>query len=213
MLQPETLVIGTQDESVKSNNKIICTPSDSRNISGNHISKIDTPGVNKDIWSRIDTTSNVLSCTDNVKKFDTIVHSSTNQERNLELSRIKEVGVKIIFPELGKNPDPSVRVNLANSVFHEIPKFKTLGHPTVDTADIHNLDFVSATRAKNCNGLRRGTERYDRLGYTYDFETMSKTTAYRNNIKNSELETRKVFEREASSPENIQRTLPMNTVT
>ena len=68
-------------------------------------------------------------------------------------------------------------------------------------------------RAKNCNRLRRGTETDDRLGYTHDFETMSKTISYRNHIKNSEIETREVFERETSSPENIQRTLPMNIVT
>ena len=42
---------------------------------------------------------------------------------------------------------------------------------------------------------------------------MSKTTAYRNHIKNSEVETREVFERETLSPENIQQTLPMNIVT
>ena len=47
----------------------------------------------------------------------------------------------------------------------------------------------------------------------HDFETMSETTAYRNHIKNSEIETREVFEREMLSPENIQRTLPMNIVT
>ena len=48
-LQSETLVIGQQDESVKSNNRIICTPSDSINIREEHISRIDTPGVNEDI--------------------------------------------------------------------------------------------------------------------------------------------------------------------
>ena len=104
-LQSETLVIGPQDESVKSSNRIICTPSDSRNIKGGHISRIDTPGVNEDIWSVINTTSNVLSCMDNVKKFDTINHSSTTQERNLESSKIKEVGVKSVFPEHGKEPE------------------------------------------------------------------------------------------------------------
>ena len=76
-LQSETLVIGPQDESVNRMNRIICTPSDIRNFRGEHISRIDTPGVNGYIWSVIDTTSNVLSCTDNVNKFDTIVHSST----------------------------------------------------------------------------------------------------------------------------------------
>ena len=80
-------------------------------------------------------------------------------------------------------------------------------------ADIRNLDYISATIPKNCNRLQRITERDDRLGYTYDFETMRKTTAYRNHIKNSKIETREVFEWETLSPENIQRTLPMNILT
>ena len=42
---------------------------------------------------------------------------------------------------------------------------------------------------------------------------MSETTAYRNHIRNLEIETRGLFERETSSPQNIQRTLPMNIVT
>ena len=75
-------------------------------------------------------------------------------------------------------------VNLANPVLRKIPKFITLGHPTVAIADIRNLDFITTTIAMNCNGLRRGTERDDRLGYTHDFDTISKTTAYRNHIKN-----------------------------
>ena len=89
-LQSETLVIVQQDESMKINNRIICTPSDSRNISRNRISRIDTPGVNEDIYSVIYTTLKVLSCTDNVLKFDTLVHSSTTQERNLESSDFRE---------------------------------------------------------------------------------------------------------------------------
>ena len=56
-------------------------------------------------------------------------------------------------------------------------------------------------------------DRDNQLGETHGFETMRETTAYRNNIKNSEIGTREVFERETSSPENIQRTLPMNIVT
>ena len=61
-----------------------------------------TPGVNGEVWSpRSDMTLNVLSFTDNVEKFDTLVHSSTTQEMILESSCIKKVGVKSIFPELG----------------------------------------------------------------------------------------------------------------
>ena len=93
-LQSETLVIGPQDEFMKSNNRIICTPSDSRNIRGEHISRIDTQGLNNYIWIVIDTTSNLLSCTDNVEKFDILVHSSTTQRRNLKLLWIKELSAR-----------------------------------------------------------------------------------------------------------------------
>ena len=133
--------------------------------------------MNEDIWSVINTTLNVMSCADNNKKFDTIVHSSTTKERNLESSQIEEVGLKSIFPELGKEPEPSVRVNLVNTVLSESSKFITLGHPTVETADIQNIDFATSTRAKSLNGLRRDTERDDRLGYTHDFEVMSEKIA------------------------------------
>ena len=77
----------------------------------------------------------------------------------------------------------------------------------------HQTQEQRKRRAKNLNGLRRGTERDDKLGYTHDFEIMSETTAYRNHIKNSELETREVFEQETLRPENIQQALPTDIVT
>ena len=81
---------------------------------GNH-SRIGIPGVNKDIFSPIrDTTSNLLSCTDNIDPFDTHVHGSTNQERNLDPSFIEEVVVKSILSEIVKEFDSSVWVNLTN---------------------------------------------------------------------------------------------------
>ena len=49
-----------------------------------------------------------------------------------------------------------------------------------------------------------------RLGYTHDFENMSETTAYRNHIKNSEFETREVFEQET---ENIPLTRQPDSMT
>ena len=157
-------------------NRIISTPRDSRNIIGNRISRIDTPGVNKYVWGVINTTSNVLSDADNVDKCDTSVQSSMTQERNLESSRIEEESLKSIFPELGTKLDSSVRVNLAKSVVRKSPKFKRIRQPHIETADIRNLDYISATRPKIYNGLRRSTDRDDRLGYTHDFETMSETT-------------------------------------
>ena len=89
-LQYKMLVIGSQDESVKRKNRIISTPSDSRNISRNRINRIDTPGVKKDVLSVINTTSNELSDADNVEKFYNSVQISMTQERNLESSRIEE---------------------------------------------------------------------------------------------------------------------------
>ena len=151
-----------------------------------------------------------MSDADNVKKLDTHFQSSTTQERNLESSRIEEMGMKSIFSELGQKLDSSVRLNLANSVLREIPNFKRLGHTPIETSDIGKLECINATKPNNCIRLRRSAERDDRLGHTHDFEAMSETTAYRNHIKNTEIETREVFERETSSPENIQRTLPMN---
>ena len=76
-LQSETLVIVSQDESMKSTKRIMSMPSDGRNIRGNIISRIDTPGVNKNIWGVIDTTSNVISDAYNVNKLDTYVQIST----------------------------------------------------------------------------------------------------------------------------------------
>ena len=88
-------MIGSHDESVEGNRNIICTSRDSRNIRGNH-SRIWTPGVNKYVFrTRSNMTSNLLSCKDNTKKFDTHVHRYATQERNLDSSCIEEVGVKV----------------------------------------------------------------------------------------------------------------------
>ena len=124
--------------------------------------------MNKDFWGVIGTTFNVLSDLDFVKKLDISVQSSTNQERNLESSRIEEESLKGIFPELGTKLDSNLRVNLANFVVCKSPKFKQLRHPPMETADLRNLDYISATRTKNCNRLRRSTHRGDSMGYPHD---------------------------------------------
>ena len=163
---------------------------------GNH-SRIGTPGVNKDIFSpNHDTTSNLLIYTGKIEPFDTHVHRSATQERNMDSLCIEGVGVKIIPSEIVMDFESSVQVNLANYVLIERPKFKNLGHPAVETTDIRNIDFAPSTRTKSSSGTRRDNFRDGRLGYMHDFETMSETTAYRNHIKNSEFETREVFERE-----------------
>ena len=95
--------------------------------------------------------------------------------------------MKIIFPEIVKEFNSSVQVKLEKYVLSKSPKFISLGHPTVETVDIWNIDFGTSTRAKSLNGLWRDTERNDWVGYTHDFVTMSEMTDYRNHIKNSEL--------------------------
>ena len=211
--QSRTFVVGLQCNIVGDIRNIICTSLNSRNSVGGR-SRIRTPGVNKYILSPIrDTDSKFLSCTGIIEKFNTHVHVSVTQERNMYSSCIEKVGVKSILSNIVKEFDSSGQENLTNTVLSESPKFKCLGHPTVETADIQNINFATSTREKSLNGMGRGNERYDRLGYTHEFESMSETTAYRNHIMNSELQTREVFVWETWIPENIQRTLPTDIVT
>ena len=124
-----------------------------------------------------------------IEPLDTSIHGSTTQERNSDLSCIEKDGVKSVLGEIVPDLEPSKRVNLANYVLSESPKFKSLGLPAVDATDIRNIDFVSSTRANSLSGTQKDNVSSSRLGYTHDFETMSKTTAYRNHNKNSEFET------------------------
>ena len=109
------------------------------------------------------------------------------------------MGVKILPDKIVADLDPIIRVNLANPVLGETSKFKNLGLPTFDATGIHNIDFTPSTRAKSLNGTQREKFRDARLGYTHNFERMSETTACSNHIKNYELETREVFERETEN--------------
>ena len=120
------------------------------------------------------------------------------------------MGVKSVLGEIVAGLDPSKRVNLANSVLSESPKFNSLGLPAVDATDIRNIDFAPSTRKNILSGNLKDDFSPSRLGYTHGFETMSETTAYRNHINNSELETREVFDQET---ENIPQTRQTDLVT
>ena len=79
-------------------------------------------------------------------------------------------------------------MNLTNSLGIESPKLLHFGHPPIETKNVGNLlDGIVATRIDNYNGIWRRTDRDDRMAHTHDVEPMSKTTAYRNHIKNSEI--------------------------
>ena len=114
--------------------------------------------------------------------------------------------MKSLSDKIVADLDPSIQVNLANSVLSESPKFKNLRLPTFDATGKQKIDFATSTRAKSLNGTRRDNFRSDRLGYMHDFERVSETTAYSNRINNSGLETREVFERETENNPLTQQT-------
>ena len=80
-----------------------------------------------------------------------------------------KLGVKSLPEKIVAELDPSIRVNLANSILRKIPKFKKVGLLTFDAMGIHNIDFPPSTRAKRLNGTRRDNFRDDSLGYMHDF--------------------------------------------
>ena len=95
-------------------------------------------------------------------------------------------------------------MNLANSLSIDSPKLIHFGHLLIETNNVGNLlDGIVVTRIENYNSVWKRTDRSDRMADTNDVETISETTAYRNHIKDSEIETRNVFERETSN-ENIE---------
>ena len=109
------------------------------------------------------------------------------------------MGVKSLPDKIVADLDPSTRANLANLVLRESPRFKNIGLPTFNATGIHNTDFTPSTRVKSLNRTQRDNFRDARLGYTHDFERVSEMTAHSNHIKNYELKTREVFERETEN--------------
>ena len=137
-------------------------------------------------------------------KLDTIVQRSPTNENNTESLRIEEESLESVFSKIFEELNSSERMNLANSLGIESPKLVHFGHPPMETNHGGNLiDGILATRIDHSNRIWRLTDRDDMMAHTHDVETMSNVTAYSNHIKNSEIETRNVFERETSN-ENIE---------
>ena len=113
---PKEFVIGSACKSVGVDGNTLksCTPPD-RTI-GNHI-RIGNPGVNKGVFSPSHSkTSSFAKCMGNIEPSNTSVHSSTTQERNSDLLFIEKVGINSILGKIVADLDPSIRVNLTNSV-------------------------------------------------------------------------------------------------
>ena len=89
-------------------------------------------------------------------------------------------------------------MNLANSLGVQTQKLVSFRHPPMQTDNVGNLiDFIAATRVMDQYWIRRPMDRDVRTTPTHgDVETMSEKLAYRKFIKDSEFETREVFERD-----------------
>ena len=89
-------------------------------------------------------------------------------------------------------------MNLANSLGVHTPKLVSFRHPPMQTDNVGNLiDSIAATIVMDQDRIWRPTDRDVRTEPTHgDVETMSEKLAYRKSIKDSEFETREVFEQE-----------------
>ena len=121
--------------------------------------------------------------------------------------------MKSLPGEIVTDLDPIKRVNLASYVLSEIPKFINFGLPFLNSTDQQKSVFAPSTRAKTLNGTGRENFNSNWLAYSHGFERVRETTVYSNHIKNSELETRQVFERENIQTKNIPLTRQTDFVT
>ena len=88
-------------------------------------------------------------------------------------------------------------MNLANSLGIETPKLVLLGHPTMQTDNVgERRGGGVASRIADQDGIWRPTLSNIRTVPTHvKIESISEKLAYRKVIKDSEFETREVFER------------------
>ena len=123
---------------------------------------------------------------------------------NTASPQIEEEILESIFTKFVEDSNSREQMNLANSLGIEIPKLVHFGHPPIETNNVGNLlDGIASTRIENSNGVWRLTDRGDSMAHMHDIETIRKRIAYRNHIRNSEIETGNIFERETSN-ENIE---------
>ena len=92
-------------------------------------------------------------------------------------------------------------MNLANSLLVQIPKLVSFGHPSMQTDNVgHPIDSITATSVVYQDEIWRPTDRDVNMAPTHgNIETISEKLAYCKYIKDSEFETREVFEREMSN--------------
>ena len=73
---------------------------------------------------------------------ETSIDESATQEINLDFSCIEKVGVKSLPDEIVTDLDPSIQVNLANSITSKSPKFINIGIPNFNAMGKPNITFA-----------------------------------------------------------------------
>ena len=88
-------------------------------------------------------------------------------------------------------------MNLANSLLVQTPKLVHFGHLPMETDNVSHWSRSVASRVVEQDGIWRSTDRDVSMAPTHgDIETISEKLVYHKYIRDSEFETRKVFERE-----------------
>ena len=119
-LKAQTLVIAPLAEPFLTSDRDVRATSVIGGSRPNH-SRIGTPFMNKDIWSRDDALS-VRSDVVELDKFDTAVQQSSTDKRNTTPSQIEEGSLESIFPKIVEESNLSEWMNLANSVLFQTPQ-------------------------------------------------------------------------------------------
>ena len=162
--------------------------------------RIGTPFVNKKIWSGNDAFS-VRSDVGELDKLDTYVQQSSTDERNTASSRIEEGSLESICPKIIEETNSSERMNLANSLLVQTPNLVSFRHPLMQTDNIgHPINSIAANIVMEQDGIWRTTDRDTNMAPMHgDIETISEKLVFHKYIRDSEFETREVFERETSN--------------
>ena len=110
-----------------------------------------------------------------------------------------------MFRKFVEKSDSIERMNLANSLGFQNPKLVLIGHPPMQTDNVGKQRGGGVTtRIADQDGIWGPTLSDIKTAPTHgEIETISEKLAYRKFIKDSEFETRKVFERENIEHENI----------
>ena len=113
-------------------------------------------------------------------------------------SRIEEGSPKRIFTEIVEESNSRERMNLANTLGVHTPNLVSFRHPSMQTDNVgHRSNGSVSTRVVDQDRIWRPKDRDFRTTPTHgEIETISEKLAYCKFIKDSEIETREVFERE-----------------